>query len=133
MYIEQVISAVAVPAKLLWDFANTTFFSSLSGAFAGAYGGQLIVEKIKNRETLLTEIRNTNAAIMMAFDICNSYVSLKKQYVKALKETFAKQRQDLNKYHADLKSGQIPATDVFHFQADLGTLETMLMPIEVLQ
>ncbi|MDX2074386.1 MAG: hypothetical protein SFX19_08505 [Alphaproteobacteria bacterium] len=48
---DQLIAAIAIPAKLSWDFANTTFFTSLSGAFAGAYGGQLIVEKIKNRET----------------------------------------------------------------------------------
>jgi len=133
MCIEQVISTVAVPAKLVWDFVNTTFFTSLSGAFAGAYGGQLIVEKIKNRETLLTEIRNTNAAIMMSFDICNSYLSLKKQHVKALKETFDKQRDDLNTFHAGRKSGQIPNNVIFQFQADLQTLETMLVPIGVLQ
>ncbi len=57
-------------AGCIWTFANTTFatalIGSLAGAFAGAYGAQRIAERSKTKELLLTEIRNTNAAITVA-------------------------------------------------------------------
>ena len=133
MCIEQILSITNLALKNSWDFANSTFFTSLIGAFAGAYGGQYIVERIKNRENLLAEIRNTNAAIMMAFDICNSYLSLKKQHVKTLKENHDRHVQDLNQFHAERKQGTIADDVVFRFQADFQSLETMLVPIGVLQ
>ena len=133
MRIEKEIISVVDTLKSLEGFVNSTFVTSLFGAFAGAYGGQFIVEKIKNRETLLTEIRNTNAAVLMTFDICHSYILLKQQHVGPLKETFDKQREDLNTFQAGVKSGQIPDNEIFQFEADLKTCETMFVPIEVLQ
>ena len=58
-----------------WDtaknLANSAFFASLvaalAGAFAGAFAAQRIAERGKHREELLREIRNTNAAIAVAY------------------------------------------------------------------
>jgi hypothetical protein len=61
------------------DFFNSVFFTaiagSLAGAFAGARAAQRIAEKTRNKEELLREIRNTNAATMVAFGVCNSLIS----------------------------------------------------------
>jgi len=73
-------------------FFNSVFFmaiaGSLAGAFAGARAAQKMADKARNRDELLKELRATNAAIMVAFGICNSLLSAKRQHIKSLKETF---------------------------------------------
>lgn len=133
MCMDQIVSLVEIGTGKILYFANSSFFVSLSGAFAGAYGGQYIVEKIKNRENLLTEIRNTNAAIMMTFDICHSYLSLKKKDVKALKENYDKQLQYIEEFNQRRRQGILSANEVFEFQADLQTLEAIFVPIDTLK
>ena len=58
--------------------------STLVAAFAGAYGAQYIVERNRKKEVFLKEIRNTNAAIAVAFTISNSFLSLKQQHIKSI-------------------------------------------------
>jgi hypothetical protein len=73
-------NAVAATAPGILDLNSNLFTSligALAGAFAGAYGGQLIVERSKTRDELLKEMRNTNAAIMLAFGMCNTALSLR--------------------------------------------------------
>ena len=63
-----------LPDFLTWEnattFFNSAFVISLIGALAGAYAGataaQRIAERTKERDQLLTQIRSTNAAIMVA-------------------------------------------------------------------
>ena len=76
--------------NVIWDYAKiflgTGFFIALVGAGAGAFGGalgaQIISEKIRRKADFLEEIRSTNAAIVVAFSICNSYLALKDQLVQ---------------------------------------------------
>lgn len=119
------------------DFFNSIFFTaiagSLAGAFAGAYGGQRIVERGKNREELLKEMRNTNAATMLAFSICNSLLAMKSQHIKALKENFDRQKAELLDHQSKRASGQIGKEVIFEFQADFQTLSIPSLPIVILQ
>lgn len=119
------------------NFINSTFstalIGSLAGAFAGAYGGQYIVEKSKTKESLLAEIRNTNAAIMLVHDIFSSYFSLKKQIVKPLKDGYEKLTKELSQFNFDKEQGKIPRAEVFHCNPELNTLEAIFVPIDVLQ
>lgn len=118
-------------------FFNSVFFTaiagSLAGAFAGAYGAQRIAEKGKNRDELLKEIRNTNAAIMVVFGVCNSLLSVKKQHVKSLKETFESQKAALLDFQNKRQLGQISREKKFEFKADLQTLSLPKLPIDILQ
>jgi hypothetical protein len=83
-------------AKGFFNSAFTTsLLGSLAGAFAGAVAAQRIVERGKRREELLSEIRNTNAAIVLAFGVCNLYLTLKKQSVKAMGESYCSLRKDV--------------------------------------
>jgi hypothetical protein len=115
-------------------FANSNFFTALAGSAAGAFSGtyiaQRIVERGKIHDELLTEIRNTNAAIMLSFGICNSMLALKKQHVKRLKEEFDSSRETLLKVlQGKAKQGDPP----FEFKADLASLPRSRQPTEALQ
>ncbi len=69
----------------VWLFLNSQFaltlIGTISAAFAGAYGAHWIIERNKRREEWQRELRITNAAIMVSFEICNSFLSLKIQRV----------------------------------------------------
>jgi gas vesicle protein len=132
---------VNVSSWLTWEntkaFGNSSFFTSLigalAGAFAGAYAAQRIAEREKIREELIKEIRNTNAAIMSAFDISNSLLSLKKQHVKSLKENFDTARAQLIELKRKLDSGEIQSNKPFFFKGDLRTLPRTQLPIDILR
>jgi hypothetical protein len=119
------------------NFFNSTFFVSLItaglGAFAGAWAAQRIADKGKYRDQLLREMRDTNAATMMSFAICNSLLSMKKQHIKRLKEDFDKERAAYLDYLAKKNAGQIPPNTVFHFMMDLQTLSLQPLPLDILQ
>jgi hypothetical protein len=129
----------------LWQsieaFFNSAFFAalftaiagSMAGAFWGAYGGQRIVERGKQREELLTEIRNTNATVMVAVGICNSFLGIKRQNVKPLKDLYDAQNAA---YHAHAKKrelGQISLHTPFEFVANLQSLSLPPFPLEILR
>ncbi len=119
------------------DFFNSVFFTaiagSLAGAFAGAYGAQRIAERAKYRDELLKEIRNTNAANMVVFGMCNSLIQMKKQHVKSLKETFETQKAALLDHLNKMQMGQISKDTIFRFSADFETLSLPQLPVDILQ
>ena len=47
-----------------FDFLNSNFFTALAGAFAGAYGGQLIVERKGIFVTRERDVNSINSAIV---------------------------------------------------------------------
>jgi hypothetical protein len=119
------------------EFFNSVFFTaiagSLAGAFAGAYGAQRIAERAKVRDQLLKEMRDTNTAMMVAFGICNSLITIKKQHLKDLKENLETQHSALLDHQEKRKLGQIGKEELFHFRADLETLSLPPLAIEILQ
>lgn len=119
------------------SFANSAFVTSLLGALAGAFAGataaQRIAELSKHREELLREMRNTNAAIALAFGVCNTFLSLKKQHVKSLKENYDVQKASLLEFNRKRKTGEIQRDVAFKFQADLQTLQPQALPMDTLR
>ncbi len=119
------------------SFLNSNFFLTITGtfvaAFSGAYGAQYIIEKIKKKEDLIKEIRNTNAAITTAFSICNTSLSLKKQHVKSLKENYDKQKHDFLEFDRKLSRGEIERGRFFEFQVDFQSISTLSLPIDILK
>jgi hypothetical protein len=110
---------------LIWAFLNSVFITaivgSMAGAGAGAYGAQWIVARGRQRAELLTEKRNTNATIMVAVGICNTFLEIKRQTVKPLKDFYDAQRAA---YHEHAK------TD---FVAGLRSLYLPPFPLEILR
>lgn len=128
-------------ASILWpsvrDFFNSTFFTAILGSFAGAVGGayaaQRIVARNKERDELLTEIRNTSAATVAAFAVCNSFVTIKQQHIRPLKDTFERQKAELQSFLTERRLGQIPPNLPFSFTADLRSLFLPPFQMDTLQ
>ena len=117
-------------------FFDSTFFiaitGSLAGAFAGAYGAYRIAKKSKYREELLTEIRYTNATIMVALSMFNTLLSMKRQHVRPLKKDYdAKRKACLA--HIDKQRDKKGEKDTYEFEADLESLSMPHLPVNVLQ
>jgi hypothetical protein len=113
------------------DFINSQFFSSMTGALAGAFAGAIAAHSIsmnaRKREEVEGQIRAVNAAIMSAFLVCNSLLSLKGQQVAKMHKTFLDEKA---RYEASLgvPSGAAPA----HFGMDLEFMSLPHVPMEVL-
>lgn len=123
--------------ETMQNFANSTFITSLIGALAGAFAGavaaQRTAERGKHREELLREIRNTNAAIAVAFGIVNSFLALKGQHVKDLKSRFEVQKAELLEHKRKRQTGEVQSDTPFALQADLQTIQALPLPTDTLQ
>ena len=81
----------------------------------------------------MREIRNTNAAIALAFGVCNSLLSLKKQHVKGLKDNYDSQKTAFIEFHEKRNSGAIPKDLPFEFETDFRTLQSQVLPMDTLR
>lgn len=105
--------------------------SSFAGAFAGALGAQRIAERAKRRDDLVREIRNTNAAIIMAVTTANGAIALKKQHVQPLHHHFTEQRRKAIEAIAQAAQGRGPTRN--HVQADLQLFPSPEAPIDAIK
>lgn len=109
------------------------FIGGLTGAFGGALGAQRIVERSRQREEWLRELRNTNAATMVAFSICNAALAVKRQHAEPLRSGFHRARDDLLKFQAEQASGQRQGNAKYHVQLDLKVFPAPAAPMETLK
>lgn len=129
---------------VLWqsakDFLNSNFFTSIAGACAGAFAGAIAAQRIvtrgKEREEVLTEIRNTNAATVVALSICNTFLAIKKQHIKRLKETFDKEKAAYLDRAEKYRMGQLEKDTVpslFFFDLQVLMLPPFELPLDTLR
>lgn len=119
--------------KPIIDFSNSNFFTATIGAFAGAYGGQYIVEKSKTQDELKKGILRTNAAIMMGYDIWNAAIALKKQHIKSLKESFDLDKKRIKEFQGKHKKEDVLPGEEFVYTADFKTLAPLKVTVNYLQ
>lgn len=132
---------LAYRATDVWCFLsaalNSNFSIALVGSAAGALGGavaaQRVIERNKRREIFLIELRNTNAAIMVSFSICNMMLSLKKQHALPLYEQFKHDQAALKAFNERIKSGQLKAGERFEYVSDFKTFSAPAMPVDTLK
>ena len=121
---------------ITWDtitgFLNSNFTAALAGALAGALAAQRIGDRAKQRESLLQEIRSTNASLMVAFTICNAGLALKRQFTRDIHETYQAKKKEHDEFRRRLAAGQ-QLDQPFEFQADFRSLQMPLMPIDILR
>ena len=95
----QTINSLSLAWTAITSAANSNFGVALTGgaigAFGGAIGAQYITERVAKRRELLSELRQTNKAILISSQICNSTLALKKQFVQPLSEKYAQVRGDI--------------------------------------
>ena len=121
----------------VWKVVNSNFviafIGGLTGAFGGALGAQRIVERSKNREELLRELRNTNAAIMVSFTIATTVLALKKQHIQPMRDNFAAEKENLRKFQEESSHQPFQGKRQFRITADLVSFPAPITPIETLQ
>lgn len=117
----------------VWSGLNSNFstalLGSLAGACAGAVAAQKIAERSKQREELLKELRNVNAAIMVAFSACNTALRLKKQHIQPIFEKFVQDKKALQEFRSKKPHG----TATFELVVDLRVFEAPLIPTDTLK
>jgi hypothetical protein len=122
-----------MPLQDIFDFFNSVFFTSITGALAGALGGAVAAQRIadsgKAKDELLREIRVTNAATIVAFSIANTLISSKKQQLKPLKFEYDEQKVAAEKAMLEQQSRPV----VFEFRPNFSTLPTLDLPLPILQ
>ncbi len=128
--------ALKLVLSSVWLFLNSQFALTLIGtifaAFAGAYGAHWIIERNNRRKEWERELRITNAAIMVSFEICNSFLSLKKQQVKDLGVQYKHVKNSFVEFQNGRRNGQISPDKTFVFPADFRSMNPMTMPDEIL-
>jgi hypothetical protein len=132
---------IAIPDWFSWQcgaaFLNSAFTTSLIGALAGAYAGaraaQRITERSKEREQLLSQIRTTNAATMVAFSACNAGLAIKKQHVQPMYEGFVQAKAELETFRQQRATGQRQGNAEYRFVADMRGFPAPSAPIETLK
>lgn len=115
--------------------ANFTiaFIGGFAGAIGGALGAQHIAERARRRDEMAKELRNTNASIMVAFQICSSTLALKHQHVQPMWQAFERQKAELVEFKRRRRSGEIPSNTEFILEADFKVFPAPLVPIETLK
>jgi hypothetical protein len=121
----------------LWEsikgFANSAFTTSLAGAFAGAIAAQRIAEKGKFREELVKEFHHTNAVIVLAMAAASVALALKKQHIKALKDSYDEDQRNFLAHKEKILSSQIAANTPLTLNPNLLYLQEISPPIATIQ
>ncbi len=117
--------AWAIPAAwacVTQNGVKLAVFIPFGSAFFGAYTAQRIAERNRTRDDLTKEIRNTNAALSLAFSVCNTAMALKRQHVTRMREEFEQSKSDFEEHMRKRATGEIRGTKVYRFLVHLMTL-----------
>lgn len=117
----------------LKGFANSSFTTSLAGAFAGAYAAQRIAERGKIRDELTKEIRATNSGLILTLTITNLAIAIKKQHVKKMKESYDEDLRRFDEHKQKIASGVLDRRSPLELTMDFRFLPTISPPIAALQ
>lgn len=120
----------------LVNAVNSPFFlsvvSTLVAAFAGTSGAQLLAERMARRREALVELHSTNAAIGFAFNIANTYLAAKKQFVADHITSYARLRAEWMT-HVEAAADGTRIGVPFLYSVEFRTISVPFSPIEQLQ
>ncbi len=105
----------------------------LSASFFGAWTAQRIAERNRFRDEVVKEIRNTNAAISLAFAVCNACMALKRQHLLKIKADFDSTQKDFVEHLRKRQTGEIQGNAEYRFTLGLMTLTLPKLPTESLR
>jgi hypothetical protein len=129
----QILDFVALAWTAITSAISSNFGVALTGgaigAFGGAVGAQYITERGARRREYLSEIKQTNKAILISSQICNSALALKKQFVQPLSEKYAQVRADIE-YSSKL---ELLEGDQIYLELDLVKFPVPNLPMEALR
>ncbi|WP_208908825.1 hypothetical protein [Paracidovorax avenae] len=108
---------------------GAAFIGGFFGSAGGAWGAQRIAERASIRKESLLELRNINAAIQLAFSICNTALAYRQQFSKGLWEKLQQDKDDVQV----LKLMRLHDGDIIHISMDLRMFPIPSPPIGALK
>ena len=110
----------------------SAFLSALAGAGLGVWGAQRLAERSTRRRELLEALRQANALIVLAATISNQALSVKKQHVAPLANTYFEEREAAAATNEILLRGGTP-DGLTHFKAEMVHITPLTVPVEALK
>lgn len=135
--ITELIAWFEVHRECIERFFNSNGFIAIAGAFAGAWAGAYIAQKIadknKSEDEQLKELRETNAAIMIALAIFESAVAFKRQRLKPIVRRYEVAKSELLGFLRQKETGLLTPGELFNFEVDFEALTLLPFPTASLE
>jgi len=104
---------------------NSPFVSAAAGGLLAVFATQRLANRAALKADMRKEIRNTNAAIVLAVHVCNTYLNLKEQHVRELNDNFEQHFSDFTSFEEVRRQGQLLPGAKFELLADFRTLPSV--------
>jgi hypothetical protein len=118
--------STAVRQSLPPDAFNTVV-AGAAGAFFGALGAQVITSRGQAKQAIVAELNSVSAALSLCFVICNRFISLKKQFIRPMRDQY----EQTQKHYCASRNAFHRA--VFELHADLQTILPTKVPTQALE
>jgi len=105
------------------------FFGTLMSAAFGAFAGAWINSRIQTTKSIVTELNNIRAALILCFSISNRFVALKRQHVRAMRDRYVQADQE----HDEFLKTRAQRRGIFTLIVDLQTIAPVIVPIAALE
>jgi hypothetical protein len=119
--------------KVLESNFTTSLLGALAGAGGGAWAAQKIADRVKEKERLNQQIRDTNISIDRTASAFNTLVNFMEQHARRLKLQHDKQVQEIAAIMEGKRTGAIRQDAPIHVQADMATVEIVYVRLEPLE
>jgi hypothetical protein len=134
--LEYIASRLSAFFEWIFSYDATSYGSIIIGtlvsSFAGAYGAQWIVERRREKEEILREIRSCNAAITLSYSIASQSLGLKEQLVKPMKNDFDGAKAAYAAFEARRRQNQLEPGEIFELETDFKKLPILALSTEPL-
>ncbi len=119
--------------KTVSQFFPDYWFGTLASAAFGAFAGAWINNRIQTKKAVIEELNAVGAALVLCFSISNRFISLKRQYVRPMRERYLQARREYDDFRERARHHGGPPPLVYDFHADIQTLTPVVAPTDVLE
>jgi hypothetical protein len=118
----------------MWDqFWESNFFAAFFGAVAGGGATYWFGVRNERRRELVDEIRSTDAARALAFNVVERAIQLNYQHVRELVGRYRLRREVVGAHRLDVEEGRLPLDAGIPIGLDLKRLDPLIVPAERLE
>jgi hypothetical protein len=111
--------------------SQSSYFGTLISAAFGAFAGAYATSRRETKRAVIAELNSIAAARMLAFSICNKFLSLKSQHVAPIYEDYQEGRRKFIEVRNAFAAGD--HTRTAEYAANLRNITPMWLPTESLE
>jgi hypothetical protein len=116
------------------EFLKGNPFATFISAALGAFGGAWATSRRETKRAIVAELNSVNAARMLSFAICNTFLSMKKQHIRNLKAEYDAERSAFLRAQVSARHGAAQGHPVtIEFRANFRTLSPPRLPLATLE